>query len=163
MPFVVPAHGDPASLSLRDAGNEAATFLIYGAVLSAGNFAAQQTAWGLVVTDAMALVLGAKATTNYGNKIDYLWSQPTNGAAREIALLIQGEDSVTGQRLTAKLPTLDPTIPSYVININAKDIVEMDTPTAIATFMADLAAFWKNPFTGNSVNIRGLRVVRGGK
>lgn len=163
MPFVVPAHGDPASLSLRDAGNEAATFLIYGAVLTAGNFAAQQTAWGLVVTDAMALVLGAKATTNYGNKIDYIWDQPTNGAAREIALLVQGMDAVTGQRLTAKLPTLDPTIPAYVENINARDVILTDSPTAIATFVTDLEAFWKNPYTGNSMTVRGLKVVRGGK
>ncbi len=163
MPFIVPAHADPATLSLRDAGNEAAAFSIYGAVLTAGNFAAQQTAWGLVVTDAMALVLGAKATTNYGNKIDYIWEQPTNGAAREIALLIQAADAVTGQRLQAKLPTLDPTIPDYVENINARDVIELGSPDAIATFITDLEAFWKSPYTGNSVTVRGLKVVRGGK
>lgn len=161
MPFIVPAHADPASLSLRDAGNEAASFLVYGAILTAGNFAAQQTAWGLVVDDAMALVLGAKATTNYGNKVDYAWDQPTNGAAREIALLVQAKDAVTSQRLTAKLPTLDPTIPQYVDNINARDVVVTSAPSSIVTFVTDLQAFWKNPYTGNAVVIIGLKVVRG--
>jgi len=163
MPFVVPAHADPATLSLRDAGNEAGAFTVYGAILTAGNFAAQQTAWAAVVDAAMALVLGAKASTYYGNKVDYVWDQPTNGAAREIALLVQGRDATTAQRQTAKLPTLDITIPDYVQNINARDVVLMDSPTAIDTFVTALEAFWKNPYTGNTVNVIGLKVVRGGK
>lgn len=162
MPFII-GTVSPARLSLIDAGNERGVFSLYGAALTTDNFDAQQTLWSTLVTKAMALVLGQKVTTDYGNKTDYAYTQPTNGAAREVALLVQGKDSVTGQRLTCKLPTLNLTAVTYVINLAAKDVVRTDTPSGITDFLTALAAFWVSPYTGNTVNVIGLKVVRGGK
>lgn len=155
--------GDIASLTLYDAGNEPTSFQIWGTTLTAANFAALQGEFTNVVNAAMALVLGAKARTRYGNDTNFAWTQPTNGAAREIALLVQFQDTVTGQRLTAKLGTLDPEAVTYVDNINAKDVVLLTEPAPIVTFIGALDAFAVNPWTGNQLEVIGLKVVRGAK
>lgn len=152
-----------ASLSLRDAGNEPGAFKIYAPVLTAGNFVAKQALWATLVTAAMALVLGAKASSQYGDKSDFDWAQPTNGAARELALLVAYKDNTTGQRFTTKLPTLNPTIPLYVVNIYAKDVVRTDSPSTITDFITAFNAIAINPYTTNAAAVIGLRVVRGGK
>lgn len=152
-----------ASLSLVDAGNERGTFKVFGTVLTAGNFVAQTGLWDTLIGTSMALVLGAKARMVYGNVHNYDYDQPTNGAAREIALLVQYKDGTTGQRFTAKLPTLDPTIPDYIVSINAKDVIKVDSPSAITDFITAFNAFVKNPYTTNACEVIGLKVVRGGK
>lgn len=162
MPSGVPNEG-LASLSVIDAGNERGTFKVFGTVLTAGNFVAKEALWSTLVDAAMALVLGAKVRTVYGNVENFTYAQPTNGAAREIALLVQYKDGTTGQKFTAKLPTLDPTIPDYVINASAKDVVKVDSPTAITDFITAFNAFAINPYTGNACAVYGLKVVRGGK
>jgi len=155
--------GTPATLAIRDAGNEPTTFQIWGPVLTTGNIVAQSALWETVWIQAMDLVLGAKEYTQYGNKITALWDQPTNGAAREIALKVAYRDATTGQRFTATLGTLDPTIPEYVINTNARDVISMTSPGVIDNFVEAFNAFARNPFTGNLCEITGLRVARGGK
>lgn len=167
MPFIVPLLGSPASLSGIDAGNEAWNFSIYGKVLTAGNFAVQEALWndastGLVAK-AMALVLGAKKTTDYGNEIHYAYTQPTNGAAREIALRVSAKDATTQERFSYQLPCIDPTIPDYVMNVDARDAIQITSPTAIADFVAAFEAFAVSPITGNALGVYGLRVVRGKK
>jgi len=164
MPFIVPLNGSPALLSGIDAGNEAWSFGIYGKLLTAGNFAAQEalfTGTGGLVDKAMALILGAKKTTAYGNEVHYSYVQPTNGAAREIALGIQCKDVTTQERFSYRLPTLDPTIPVYIQNINAKDAVDPSTPTAMSDFIAAFEAFAVSPITGNALGVIGVKVVRG--
>lgn len=155
--------GTKATLSLRDAGNEAASFQVWGAVLTAANFAAQRTAWLDLVTAAMALVLGAQAGEDYGIQTQELWVQPTNGAARELALKVSYRDNIMGQRFTASLPTLNPTAINYVINSQAKDVVQMAAPAGVVTFITTFEAFAVNPFNGNPCQVLGLRVARGGK
>lgn len=155
--------GTPATLSLRDAGNEPTSFQVWGTVLTAVNYAAQTTLFDTLVIAAMDLVLGAKASTNYGNKVDFVWAQPTNGAAVEIALKVSYKDATTGQKFTATLGTLDPTIPDYVVNVNARDVVQLSSPPVIVDFITAFNAFAKNPYTGNACTITGLRVGRGGK
>lgn len=152
-----------ASISVLDAGNERGTFKVFGVPLTAANWTAQQALFTTVVDTAMALVLGVKVKTTYGNVSNFTYSQPTNGAAREIALLVQYKDSTTGQKFTAKLPTLDPTLPDYVINASAKDVVKVDSPDAVVSFIAALNAFMRNPYNGNACAVYGLKVVRGGK
>lgn len=152
-----------ASLSLRDAGNEPGAFKVFGTVLTAGNFTAKHALWDTLVAVAMALVLGAKASDTYGITRNFDWDQPTNGAARELALLVQYKDGTTGQRFTAKLPTLDPEKVTYVINISAKDVVRTDTPTEVTDFITAFNAFAVNPYTGNACEVIGLKAVRGGK
>jgi hypothetical protein len=167
MPFIVPLLGSPALLSGIDAGNEAWSFSVYGKVLTAGNFAAQEALWndptaGLVAK-AMALVLGAKKTTDYGNEVHYAYTQPVNGAAREIALRISAKDGTTQERFSYQLPTLDPTIPEYILNVDARDAIQITSPTAIADFVTAFEAFAVSPITGNALGVYGLRVVRGKK
>lgn len=155
--------GTIASLSLRDAGNEPTSFRVWGTVLTAGNFVAKQALWATLWAASMALVLGAKTLTNYGDQISYDWTQPTNGAAREIALRVRYKDATTGQRFTAKLGTLDPTLPDYVVNEDARDVVLLTSPSEITDFITAFNAFAVNPFTGNACVITGLQVTRGGK
>jgi len=166
MPFLVPLLGSPALISGIDAGNEAWSFGIYGKVLTAGNFAAQEalfTGTGGLVDKAMAIVLGAKKTTEYGNEIHYAYTQPTNGAAREIALRISAKDATTQERFSYRLPTIDPTIPEYLLNVDAKDAIKLDAPSSIVDFIAAFEAFAVSPVTGNALGVYGIRVVRGGK
>ncbi len=167
MPFIVPLMGSPATLSGIDAGNEAWSFGLFGKVLTVANFVAQEALWsdpttGLVAK-AMALVLGVKKSTQYGNLVNYAWAQPTNGAAREIALILQCKDITTQERFSYRLPTIDPTIPEYILNADAKDVIKTDAPTAIVDFQAAFNAFAVSPVTGNALVIYGLRVGRGGK
>lgn len=151
------------SITYRDAGNEPGTLSLFGANLSAANWAAQQALFDTLVLAADALTLGARSRQGYGNQIDIAWTQPTNGATREIALLIQYADNTTGQRFTCKLPTLDPTIPDYVVNLNARDVILMDSPTEISDFVTAFNAVAHNPYNDNACHIVGLKVSRGGK
>jgi len=153
----------PAVIAIRDAGNEPTDFRVYGIPLTAANWTAQQTLWSAVKVAGDALILGAVRYTEYGNKLTNITTQPTNGAAREIALLTQFQDTTTGQRFTASLGTLDPTIPHYVINNNAKDIVLLTEPDEIVAWVTALNAFCISPITGNALAVVGLKVARGKK
>ncbi len=163
MPFIVPLLGSPASLRGIDAGNENWAFSLFGKVLTAGNFAAQQTLFSTLVDAAMAVVLGAKKTTIYGDEAHFAYTQPTNGAARELALRISAKDVTTQQRFSYRLPTIDPTIPDYVPNNDARDVILTSSPTAITDLIAAFDAFAVSPYTGNALALYGLKVTRGGK
>ncbi len=166
MPFIVPLLGSPVLISGIDAGNEAWSFGFYGPILTAGNFAAKTallTATDQLLDKAKAIILGAVKTTIYGNEVHYSYVQPTNGAAREIALGIQLKDATTQERFSLRLPTIDPTIPVYIANINAKDAVDPTTPAAIVDFIVALQALAVSPITGNPLDVIGIKVVRGNK
>lgn len=163
MPFIVPLLGSPALISGIDAGNEAWSFSLFGKLLTDENWVDQQALWATLITKATALQLGAKKTTAYGNETHYAYSQPTNGAAREIALRISAKDGTTQERFTYQLPAINPTTPVYVLNVDAKDVVRTDTPTAITDLLTAFSAFAVSPVTGNALVAYGLRVVRGKK
>lgn len=149
----------PAVIEYLDAGNEVGKMRFYGAPLTAANIVAKTADWGGLVAAADGLALGNRIRDQYADDSHYVVSQPTNGAARETKLLIQYRDSVTGEKMTTTLPTLDPTIPQYVINANARDVVIMTAPSAIVNFKTAFEGFAVNPRTGNSVVIYGLKVV----
>jgi hypothetical protein len=163
MPFIVPLLGSPALISGIDAGNEAWSFSIYGAVLDDANWVAQQALWATLITKVTALQLGAKKTTAYGNETHYAYSQPTNGAAREISLRISAKDNTTQERFSYQIPAINPATPVYVLNVDARDVVRTDTPTAITDMITAFNAFAVSPITGNALALYGLRVVRGKK
>lgn len=150
---------NPAEISFRDAGNEVSAFRVFGTVLTAANAVAKEALWSTLVTAAEALALGTPVHERYLNDEIYSYDLPTNGAARELKLLVQYIDATTSKRLTCTLPTLDPTIPAYVANINARDVVQIDTPDAITGFIAAFNAFVVNPETGNACTVIGLKVV----
>jgi len=155
--------GNRASATYIDAGNEPGVFSLYGADVTAGNLVAQTGLWTALLVAADALVLGVRARQSYANDVNQVWDQPTNGAAREIALLIQYRDATTGQRFTSKLPTLNPEAVTYVVNLNARDVILMDEPEDVATFVGAFNAFAINPYNGNTCEVIGLKVTRGGK
>jgi len=163
MPFIVPLLGSPATLSGIDAGNEAWSFGLFGKVLTAANLVAQEGLWSDLVDAAMALELGVKKSTQYGNLVNFAYAQPTNGAAREIALILQTKDITTQQRWGYRLPAIDPTLPLYVDNADAKDVIRLDAPTEVTDFITAFNAFAVSPVTGNALNIYGMRVGRGNK
>jgi len=154
-----PGGYQPATVSYRDAGNEIGTASFYGSPLSAGNIVAKTALWATLLTAMDNITLGSRCKDVYNDESIYAYSQPTNGAARELKLLVQYQDVTTGQRFTTTIPTLDPTIPAYVVNLNARDVVVLDDPTEIVDFITAFEAFAVNPITGNAVNVTGLKVV----
>lgn len=150
----------PASITLMDAGNEPGLFKCYGPVLTAANFAASETLWSTLITAIAAITLGAISKRTYGTEVTTNWAQQTNGASRETKLLVQYADATNGQRLTCTVPTLDPTLPVYVLNINARDVVQTDQPDEITDFIAAFEAFAVPPLNPtHAVNVVGLKVV----
>jgi len=154
-----PGGYQPASISYLDGGNEVGTMRFFGAELTAGNFAAKIALWATLLSAADALALGARKKDVYNDESVYSVAQPTNGAMRESKLLVQYKDGTTGEKFTTTLPTLDPTKVDYVINVNAKDVILLDSPTEVTDFIAAFEAFAVAPRTGNAVVVIGLKAV----
>lgn len=153
----------PVEISYRDAGNEIGTQRFFGIPIdvsdTAGNIEEAEAAWTAYLSAADAMTLGARTKDRYFNEALYATTQPTNGAARETKLLIQFQDSVTGKRYTTTLPTLDPTLPHYVINVNVKDGVLITEPTAMTNLVTAFQNLARAPETGNTVVVIGAQVV----
>jgi hypothetical protein len=151
------------SISFRDAGNEIGVFSCTGPDLAAATIAANEALWATLVAAAGALTLGAVTKQKYSNEVTQATVQPENGAAREIKLLIQYQVSGganTGARWTATLPTLDTTLVSYVINVNARDVVDPTVGAELLAFIAAFEAFAVDPANGTgTVTVVGLKVV----
>lgn len=154
-----PGGYQPASISYLDAGNEIGTMRFFGGSLTAGNIVAKTALWATLLTAADALALGNRVKDQYNDESRYAVSQPTNGAAREVKLLVQFKDATTGEKMTTSLPTLDPALPDYVINVNARDVILLDSPVEVTDFIAAFEAFAVNPRTGNAVTVIGLKIV----
>ncbi len=151
------------SISFRDAGNEIGRFTCTGPDLAAASIAANEALWATLVAAANALTLGAITKQQYSNEVTAATTQPTNGAAREIKLLIQYQVNTganTGARWTCTLPTIDTTLVSYVINVNAKDVVDPSVGTELLAFIAAFEAFAVDPSNGTGeVIVVGLKIV----
>lgn len=154
-----PGGYQPASISYLDAGNEIGTQRFYGASLSAANIVAKVALWATLLTATDALALGNRVKDQYNDESLYAVSQPTNGAAREMKLLVQFKDATTGEKMTTTVPTLDPALPEYVINVNARDVILTTSPSEITDYITAFEAFAVNPRTGNAVTVIGLKVV----
>jgi hypothetical protein len=150
----------PAEITWYDAGNEPGTMKFYAKVITAANHDAQQTLFSTLATKAGVLALGAEGKRRYADEVLEDWDQPSNGANRETKLLVQFKDSTSGKRFTTTLPTIDPTIPVYIQNINVKDAIAIDEPTSIVEFIAAFEAFAVPPEAPtHTVTVIGLRVV----
>jgi len=160
---LAPGTRNKASISYRDAGNEIGRFSCVGADITAANRDAQEALFTTLVNTADALTLGARTKTEYISQTTVATTQPTNGAAREIKLLIQYQvtsGANTGARWTATLPTLDTTLVSYVVNVNAKDVVDPSVGAELLAFIAAFEAFAVDPANGTgAVAVVGLKVV----
>lgn len=160
---LAPGTRAPASISFRDAGNEIGRFSCTGPDLASASIAANEALWATLVAAAGALALGQITKQKYSNEVTQATTQPTNGAAREFKLLIQYQVSSganTGSRWTCTLPTLNPALVSYVINVNAKDVVDPSVGAELLAFIAAFEAFAVDPANGTGeVTVVGLKVV----
>lgn len=161
------------SLSFRDAGNEIGT--VSGCAVAidgddnSSNLGTQQGLWATFITKTNALLLGNPVKREYYVTQDIANALPTNGAARELKLLVMYQCTATGKRYTMSFPTLNPTIPLYINNVSVKDAVRTDSPTAITEFITAFNAFVVAPdipsdgdgvyATNPAVTVIGLRVV----
>jgi len=145
------------SMTLMDAGNEAGrlegTARVVIGTDAASNLETQVDLFDTFITRVDALTLGAQARQQYVNENTIAWTQPTNGAARETKLLIQYKCTATGKPYTMTIPTIDPTIPDYVININAKDVIRMDSPAEITQLVTAFNAFVVAPDIPNVAGV----------
>lgn len=152
-----------ASISFRDAGNEIGRFSCTGPDIEAASVAANEALWATLVSAASALTLGSITKQQYTNEVTQATTQPTNGAAREIKLLVQyqvTDGDNAGARWTCTLPTIDTTKVSYVINVNAKDVVDPSVGAELLAFIAAFVAFAKDPVNGTgTVAVVGLKIV----
>jgi len=153
----------PVDISLRDAGNEIGRMSFYGQLVDdsddEGNVEELNGLLATFLTKLAAITLGALQKVVYVHEHLYTTTQPTNGAAREIKLLVQFQDSTTGKAYTCTVPTLNPDTPVYVINKNVKDAIRTDTPAAITEFITAFTALARAPETGNAIAVVGLKVV----
>ena len=160
---LAPGTRAPATISIRDAGNEIGRFSCTGPDLAAGTIASNEALWATLVAAVGALTLGAVTKQKYSNEVTQATTQPTDGAAREIKLLVQYQVSTganTGARWTCTVPCLDTTKVSYVINVNAKDVVDPTVGTELLAFIDAFEAFAVDPANGTGeVIIEGLKVV----
>lgn len=125
--------------SFKDAGNESGRMQGVARVVlgtdAASNIETQSDLWDTFMGTVDTLTLGALERRRYINENVVAWVQPTNGAARETKLLVQYRCTATGKNYTLTIPTLDPTLPDYVININARDVILMTAPSEITAFI----------------------------
>jgi len=152
------------TIGVIDAGGEKASVSFFLTILNAANAAAQDTAWGTLMTAWDALFLGARYRDQYVDLTTYAVSRPTNGAAREISLKLIARDGTTGQTWDYYCPTLDISLIEYDANYGARDVVDLTT-TELAAFIDALEAMpLKNPYNyANNMTIVGAQVVKGQK
>lgn len=154
-------------MTFGDAGAEMSNIAGSSAVIDDENVETETALFDTFRGRVEALALGDPVKRVFINTVEQGFTRPTNGANRETKLLVQYQHLTSGKRYTMTLPTLNPTIPVYVDNINAKDVVRMDTPAAISNFVTAFNAFVKAPDIplamvedfGNTVVVVGLKVV----
>lgn len=153
----------PASISIRDAGNEIGRFSCTGPDLAAGTIAANEALWATLVSAVGAITLGAVTKQKYSNEVTQATTQPEDGAARELKLLVQYQvtsGANTGARWSCTVPCLDASKVSYVVNVNAKDVVDPSVGAELLAFIAAFEAFAVDPANGTGeVAVVGLKVV----
>lgn len=150
---------NPATVSLRDAGNEIGSVRLHGAQITAANLVAQDTKWSDLLVLILAMQLGNMTQNRYVTEDVFSTVQPTNGAARELKLLVQGQ-SAAGVKSNFTIPCLDVSKVHYVINANAKDVVLLTEPVAMTDLITALNGFWVNPKDDtDAMTVIGARVV----
>ena len=153
----------PLEISFRDAGNEIGTMRFYAHPIEisddTGNVEELNTLFTTLQTKIAAVVLGAKTRSQYIDETLFTTTQPTNGAARELKLFVQLQNNGSGRQLGFTIPTLNGTIPVYIINKNVKDAISLTSPTAITDLIDAIEAIAEDPVDGSDVTVVGLRVV----
>jgi len=162
----------PAEIAWWDKSLEVGRFGVYGRVVTATyvdpavvNFTAQSGLWASLVDAANDMVLGLQRSARWVNEI-IVHANPaqedvTQGASREIKLLVQWIDATTEKRFTTTLPTLDLSKVTYLPQ--AGDFVAITeaqgASAEVVAFVAAFEAYVVNPSTNNAAQIVGLKVV----
>lgn len=159
----------PSEIAYWDKSQETGRFEVFTAVVTATstddvceNFASQSTLWSALVTKAQGMVLGLVRSTRWVNEVivnaNPDKSDINQGALREVKLQLKYIDNTTQKAYTVTLPTLDTSKVTY-LPLVGDDSVALDTPTAMADFVAAFEAVVVAPDTGNPVTIREASVV----
>jgi len=150
----------PWEIAWLDAGNEIGRAQGYATELTAANFDAQAALWATFLGAADALTLGARSKDRFNDETTYTVAQPTNGAARELKLLVQCMNTVSGRKFNFTIPTLNPAAVEYIINVNAKDVVDPSSPVEVVDFIDATEAFVRDPNQpASAISVIGLKVV----
>jgi len=128
------SYGD-FSISKRDAGNEVGTMRGSAQIITAANRDDQDDLFDAFTAAVDALTLGNTEKTEYFKTFEGATVTPTNGATRELKLLVMYQCTATGKRYTMTVPTLNPALPVYVQNVSVKDAIRTDTPAQITGFI----------------------------
>jgi hypothetical protein len=156
----------PFSMSLKDRSKEIGVFSIYGKLLDAENFDANQTLATDFVGALNGITLGVIVETTYGiqtiiNPVGYPGS---SSAQRENKVLVRYYDDTTFEKLTASIPTVD--VPNLYFETDARDYVSKTGwagsntgSNAMTVFVAAWLAFVANPRTNNLTLIDSLEFV----
>lgn len=150
----------PFEVSLRDKGGEVGTMRVFGVPLVEEDYDADQALRTAFTTAIDAACLGVLIQSNYGGELRIV--NPVSKAAsasaqRENKLLIRYYDSVTFEKFTASLPTID--VPNLVFETDANDFVSKAAPASIVALVAAWQAFVVNPETANLTLIDSLEFV----
>jgi len=150
----------PIEISLRDKGGEVGTTRAYGLPMAEEDYDTNQTARTAYVTAVDGITLGVLIQSNYGGELRIV--NPVSKAAsasaqRENKILVRYYDSVTFEKFTQTIPTVD--LPNLVFLTEARDFVNMTTPAAVVAFVNAHQAFIVNPETDNLTTIDSLEYV----
>lgn len=144
------------SISLIDRKSKSSTQRLTGVALTALNIAAQETAWGTLVTDTVNMSVGVLTRWSVGNVTAA--ANPVAPTAinslRKNKLAVSYHDSTIGKRFTSQIPIADGTGLTFITGTDDLDL----TAGATATYVGDFQAVVKSEF-GNAVVIDKIRAI----
>jgi len=150
----------PIEISLRDKGGEVGTMRAYGITITEADFDDDQTLRTAFVTAIDGATLGQLIQSNYGGElriVNPVSKASSASAQRENKLLVRYYDSVTFEKFTSTIPTID--LPNLVFETDARDFVSKASPAAIVALVSAWQAFIVNPETQNLTLIDSLEYV----
>lgn len=144
------------SVTFQDRRQKTSTQRLPGVTLINTNIAAEQTAWGTLVTDTVAMSVGALMRWSVGNV-----TQTPNpnlpvaiNALRKNKLAVSYHDTVTGKKFTSQIPIADGTGLTFIVGTDDLDL----TAGATATYKTDFEAVVKTNGV-NAVVIDKIRAI----
>lgn len=146
-----------AVMTLIDESLEKTTVAVNSAALSAGNFAAQETAWTALRTAMQALTLGGTVQHSLGQFTPLSYVVPTDPfAQREMKWLISYTGDTSGKTFQIELGTADIGNGHKVAGSDRADLTDADWVAFITAF----EAFVRSPDDiAEAVTVTGARFV----
>jgi hypothetical protein len=142
------------SMSFKDAAKKSSNQRLHMVVITAGNFAAQQTASDTLEGDTEAMSDGVIMSYSHGNEnVNISPTYPTGDVFRSKKIAVTYQDQVTGRIYTTQIPIRKAGL-TYLPNTKLLDLSV--TPTS--TYVADFNSFAQS-IDKNAVAILEMRAV----